>query len=109
MSPSPVMKMKRHFAGLYEAENVRCEHFQGGGWKFDIRGRGLAVGRDWVEYSPHGHWCHMGTWLRRKDGLFVADQLIAGTHFWDYSLHKSRLYTEEVYAAIRGERAYDNV
>lgn len=89
--------------GLYAGETVRCEYFGTGAWQFWARCRCLDLARRWYEYAPMEAWHPLGRWLRRRDGLQAAEQLRAGTHFWDEDLHRTRLYTPEIYAVLREE------
>jgi len=95
--------MKRLSSGLYAGDEVRAERKADHCWAFEMPcnqlGRLL-----WFEFPPRGLWTHIGTWRTLDSGLWIASRLRAGTHFYDAHDHIARIYDEDVYAVLRGER-----
>lgn len=94
--------MCRLLPALYAGEQVRAERRDDSYWAFQMKCNQL--GRQlWFEFSPHGLWTNIGAWRSLDQGLSVAARLRAGSHFWDSDTQRTRIYTEDVYAILRGE------
>lgn len=98
--------MKRRLPGWYEdeGEGVGAERVDSS-WRFYMRGREIAPATGWLEPHAGGAWCRIGSWKTLAEGRAAFAQLKAGTHFYDETRHRTRLYDDEVYVTIRERTA----